>query len=105
MPLLALSTAFAQRVGVLCCCVLFITMGAQALAQTSATDDPSPAAQKPSEPVAEKPAAEEQPVAPGEKPETAENKPAVAQDKPAAVDEKSASPEKSATEDTAGSSG
>ena len=66
MCLLALSTAFAQRVGVVCC-VLFMLMGAHALAQTSATDNPGPAAEKPSDPVAEKPAAEDKPALPEER--------------------------------------
>ena len=58
MHLLALSTAFARRAGVLCC-VFFMMMSAQALAQTSATDNPGSAVEKPLDPAAEKPAAEE----------------------------------------------
>src|SRR5229473_2377481 len=75
MRLLALSTGFAQRAGMLCC-VLFTVMSAQALAQTSATDNPSPTAEQPSAPAVEKPAVAEQ------KPAPAEEKPAVAQEKP-----------------------
>src|ERR1700754_4087562 len=76
MRLSALSTAAAERAGVLCC-ILFMVISAQALAQTSATDNPGPTAAQPS-------------VAEQEKPATAAEKPAIAQDKPAAVEEKSA---------------
>jgi len=98
MRLSALSTAVAERAGVLCC-VFFMVISAQALAQTSATDNPSPTAAQPSAPAQEKPAAaaEEKPPAADDKPATAEQKPApaeekaaIAQDKPAAVEEKSA---------------
>ena len=76
-----------------------MVISAQALAQTSATDNPSPTAAQPSVPAQEKPAAaaEEKPPAADDKPATveqkpapAEEKPAIAQDKPAAVEEKSA---------------
>ena len=98
MRLSALSTAVAERAGVLCC-VLFMAISAQALAQNSATDNPGPAAAQPSVPAQEKPAAatEEKPPAADDKPATveqkpapSEEKPAIAQDKPAAVEEKSA---------------
>ena len=98
MPLSALSTAVAVRAGVLCC-VLFMVMSAQALAQTSATDNPGPTAAQTSVPAQEQPAAaaEEKPptaddkaAAVDEKPAPAEEKPAIAQDKPAAVEDKSA---------------
>src|SRR6266511_2895617 len=98
MRLSVLSTAVAARAGVLCC-VLFMVISAQAFAQTSATDNPSPTAAQPSAPAQEKPAAaaEEKPPAADDKPATveqkpapAEEKPAIAQDKPAAVEEKSA---------------
>jgi BA14K-like protein len=89
-----LSTAVAERAGVLCC-VLFLGLSAQALAQTSATDNPGPAAAQPSVPVQEKPAtaAEEKPPVADtaeQKPALSEEKPAIAQDKRAAVEEKSA---------------
>ena len=98
MRLSVLSTAVAERAGVLCC-VLFLVISAQALAQTSATDNPGPTAAQPSVAAEEKPAvaAEEKPPAADDKPATAEQKPApaeekpaIAQDKPAAVEEKSA---------------
>src|SRR4029450_7025602 len=98
MRLSALSTAAAERAGVLCC-VLFMTISAQALAQNSATDNPIPTAAQTSVPAQEKPAAaaEEKPPAADDTPATAEQKPApaeekpaIAQDKPAAVEEKSA---------------
>ena len=98
MRLSVLSTAVAARAGVLCCVLLMVT-GAQALAQTSATDNPSPTAAQPSVPAQEKPAAaaEEKPPAADDKPATveqkpapSEEKPAIAQDKPAAVEEKPA---------------
>ena len=69
MRLSALSTAVAERAGVLCC-VLFMVISAQALAQTSATDNPSPTAAQASVPAQEKPAA------------AAEEKPPAADDKP-----------------------
>ena len=93
-----LSTAAAERAGVLCC-VLFMVISAQALAQTSATDNPSPAAAQPSVAAQETPAAaaEEKPPAADDatatveqKPAPAEEKPVIAQDKPAAVEEKPA---------------
>ncbi len=89
MRLLALSTGFAQRAGMLCC-VLFTVMSAQALAQTSATDNPSPTAEQPSAPAVEKPAvaAEEKPAAADEKPAVVEQKPAPAEEKPAVAQEK-----------------
>src|SRR5882672_4727855 len=64
MRLSALTTAAAERAGVLCC-VLFMVISAQALAQTPATDNPGPAAAQPSVPAEEKPAAatEEKPPA------------------------------------------
>jgi outer membrane biosynthesis protein TonB len=87
MRLSVLSTA-AARAGALCC-VLFLALSAQSLAQTSATDTPAaaqPAEEKP--PVAEdKPATAEQP------PAHAEEKPAIAQEKPAAVEPKPAAAE------------
>jgi hypothetical protein len=98
MRLPVLSTAVAARAGVLCC-VLLMAISAQALAQTSATDNPSPTAAQPSAPAQEKPAAaaEDKPPAADDKPATAEQKPApaeekpaIAQDKPAAAEEKSA---------------
>ena len=102
MRLSVLSTAVAGRAGVLCC-VLFMVVSAQALAQTSATDNPGPAAVQPSVPAQEQPptappaATEEKPpavddksAAVDEKPAPAEEKPVIAQDKPAAVEEKSA---------------
>ena len=98
MRLSVLSTAVAARAGVLCCVLLMLT-GAQALAQTSATDNPGPTAAQPSVPAQEKPAAaaEEKPPAADDKPATveqkpapSEEKPAIAQDKPAAVEEKPA---------------
>ena len=94
----ALTTAVAARAGVFCC-VLFMVISARALAQTSATDNPGPAAAQPSVPALEQPAAaaEEKPPAADDKPATAEQqpapaeeKPAIAQDKPGAVEEKSA---------------
>jgi BA14K-like protein len=96
MRLLALSTACAQRAGVLCC-VLFAVMSAQALAQTSATDNPSPKAEQPLAPAEVNAPAEEKPAATAEqKPAPAEEKPAVAQDKPAASEEKPAVSEEKA---------
>jgi len=98
MRLSVLSTAVAERAGVLCC-VLFMVISAQALAQTSATDNPSPTAAQPSAPAQEKPAAaaeekppaaDDKPAIAEQKPAPAEEKPAIAQDKPAAVEEKSA---------------
>src|SRR4029453_12279897 len=64
MRLSAFSNAAAERAGVICC-VLFMAMSAQALAQTSATDNPGPAAAQSSVPAQEKPAAasEEKPAA------------------------------------------
>ena len=64
MRLSALSTAVAERAGVLCC-VLFMVISAQALAQTSATDNPSPTAAQPSAPAQEKPAAKPEESASG----------------------------------------
>src|SRR5215475_4678402 len=91
MRLLALSTAVAQRAGVLCC-VLFTVMSAQALAQTSTADNPSPAAVQPSAPADEKPAVvpakpagSDETSAIAEKAGPAEDKPAVADEKPAAA--------------------
>jgi hypothetical protein len=112
MHLSALSTVVAARAGVVCC-VLLMAISAPALAQNSATDNPSPPAaqdavpaqQKPATAAEEKPAvaddkpaiaeqkpapAEEKPVIAQEKPVAVEEKPAVAQDKPAAVEEKTA---------------
>ena len=98
MRLSVLSTAAAERAGVLCC-ILFMVISAQALAQTSATDNPGPTAAQPSVAEQEKPpaATEEKPPAADDKhaiaeqqPAPAEEKPAIAQDKPAAVEEKSA---------------
>ena len=98
MHLSALSTAVAKRAGVVCC-VLFMVMGAQALAQNSATDNPGPTAAQASVPAPEKPAtaAEEKPPAADDKPAIAEQKsapaeekPVIAQEKPMAVEEKSA---------------
>ena len=71
MRLLAPSTAFALRAGVLSC-ALFAVMSAQALAQTQAADNPTPQAEQPSVPAEDKPAVVEQ------KPAPAEAKPAVA---------------------------
>jgi len=98
MRLSVLSTAAAERAGVLCC-ILFMVISAQALAQTSATDNPGPTAAQPSVAEQEKPAAatEEKPPAADDKPAIVEQKPAsaeaaspVAQDKPAAIEEKPA---------------
>ena len=98
MRLSALSTAAAERAGVLCC-VLFMAMSAQALAQNSATDNPGPTAaqaavaaqEKPAAAAEEKPpAADDKPAIVEQKPAPAEEKAAIAQDKPAAVEEKSA---------------
>ena len=72
MRLLAFSIACAQRAGVLCC-VLLAVMSAQALAQTSTTENPSPKAEQPSAIVEEKAAAEGK--------AGAEQQPAVAEDK------------------------
>ena len=86
----------ARRRGLLC--LVYDDKRAR-LAQTSATDNPSPTAAQPSVPAQETPAAaaEEKPPAADDKPATveqkpapAEEKPAIAQDKPAAVEEKSA---------------
>src|SRR6185295_9813560 len=100
MRLSALSTAAAERAGVLCC-VLFMAISAQALAQTSATDNPSPTAAQASVPAQEKPAAaaEEKPPAADDKPATAEQKPAPAEEKPAIAQDKPAVEEKSAATD------
>src|SRR3954451_15965897 len=95
MRLSALSTA-AERAGVLCC-ALFMVISAQALAQTSATDNPGPTAAQPSVAAEEKPAAatEDKPPAAADitataEPKPAEEKPVIAQDKPAATEEKPA---------------
>src|SRR5216683_1267080 len=86
MRLLAPSTAFALRAGVLSC-VLFAVMSAQALAQTQAADNPTPQAEQPSVPAEDKPAIVEQ------KPAPAEAKPAVAEDKPTAAPQTPAVPD------------
>jgi len=70
MPLSALSTAVAARAGVVCC-VLLMAISAPALAQNSATDNPTAA--QASVPAPEKPA-----IAAEEKPPAADDKPAVA---------------------------
>jgi hypothetical protein len=91
MRLSVLSTAAAERAGVLCC-VLFMVISAQALAQTSATDNPSPTAAQASVPAQEKPAAaaEEKPPAADDKPAAVEEKSAATDDKPAIVEQKPA---------------
>src|SRR6266540_2574610 len=96
MRLLALSTAVAERAGVLCC-VLLMVISAQALAQTSATDNPSPTAAQPSAPAQEKPAAaaEEKPPVADDKPATVEQQPAPADEKPAIAQDKPALKQKS----------
>jgi outer membrane biosynthesis protein TonB len=96
MRLLALSTAVAERAGVLCC-VLFMVISAQALAQTSATDNPNPTAAQPAAPAQETPAAaaEEKPPAADDKPATVEQKPAPTEEKPAVAHEKPALKQKS----------
>ena len=89
MRLSVLTTAVAERAGVLCC-VLFMVISAQALAQTSATDNPGPAAAPPSVPAQETPAAaaEEKPPAADDKPAAIEEKSAATDDKPAIVEPK-----------------
>ena len=84
MRLSVLSTAAAERAGVLCC-VLFMVISAQALAQNSATDNPSLAAAQPSVAAEEKPAvvAEEKPPAVDDKPAIVEQKPTDTEEKPA----------------------
>jgi hypothetical protein len=101
MRVSVLSTAAAMRAGVLCC-VLFMVISAQALAQTSATDNPGPATAQPLVAAEEKPAvaAEEKPPVADDKPATAEQKPAPAEEKPAIAQEKpAAAEEKSAATD------
>ena len=80
MRLSVRSTAVAARAGVLCCALVIC---AQALAQTPATDNASPAAAQRPAPVQEKPA-----TAAEEKPPAADDKPAIVEQKPAAVEEK-----------------
>ena len=81
MRFLALSTAAAERAGVLCC-VLFMAMSPQALAQNSATDNPGPTAAQAAVPAQEKPAAAAEEKAPA-----ADDKPAIVEQKPAPAEE------------------